>query len=321
MHDTKISVIIPVYNVEQHLEKCLESVIHQTHRNLEIILVDDGSKDRSGAICDAYAAKDARIQCVHQENAGVSRARNVGIELAEGDYYHFLDSDDYIEPDTYEYLLDNLTETGAEAAGFQYFVTYPDHEIAFPREASRCGLRDTKGAVYEHLFSGNDYLCTKLLPAHAVKTQRFHEDIYRDEDTLFGTEAFQKVKTAVFLPRPLLHYVQSEESACRGVFRPKQLSAVKVIPIMEPFLRKTYPDFLNKWYIGYLHLMVMLYGDMYLDDADYGKEQKMIHGVFCDLYQKTDRKEMQSISVKMKFWLFRFAPKLFCRVHKRIHKL
>lgn len=321
MQAAKISVIIPVYNVEKHLEKCLDSVIGQTYHNLEIILIDDGSKDRSGAICDDYAAKDARIVCVHQENAGVSRARNVGIDLAQGDYYHFLDSDDFIEPDTYEYLLNHLLETGAEAAGFQYYVTYPDHEIVHVRDASHCGIRDTKGAIYEHLFSGNDYLCTKLLPAHAVKTQRFHEDIYRDEDTLFGTEALQKVTSAVFVARPLLHYVQSAESACRGIFRPNQLSAIKVIPIMEPFLQQKYPDFLNKWRIGYLHLMVMLYGDMYLDAVAYEKEQNIIHDIFCELYEKVDKRELCSISVKAKFLLFRHSPKLFCRAHKLIHKL
>lgn len=321
MNEPKVSVIIPVYNVEKHLEKCLDSVIGQTYPNLEIILIDDGSKDRSGAICDAYAAKDARIVCVHQENAGVSRARNRGIELGSGDYYHFLDSDDYVDLDMYEYLLTQIEQNHAEAIGFGYFVTYPDREIAHARPPEHCGVRDTKGALEEHLFSGNDYLCTKMLPSFAVKSQRFHEDIFRDEDTLFGTEAFQKVKTAVFVERPLLHYVQSEESACRGVFRPNQLSAVKVIPIMEPFLKENYPEFLTRWRIGYLHLMVMLYGDMYSDAADYRKEQKMIQGVFCELYRKVPKKEIRRTSVKIKFSLFRSAPTLFCKLHGIIHKL
>lgn len=321
MQSAKISVIIPVYNVEKYLRKCLDSVIGQTYQNLEIILIDDGSKDRSGAICDEYAEKDDRIICVHQQNAGVSKARNRGIELASGDYYHFLDSDDYIETDTYEYLLNKLTEANAQAIGFEYFVTYSDHETVHDRPAENCGVRDTKGAVYEHLFSNNNYLCTKLLPSHAVKTQRFHEDIYRDEDTLFGTEALQKITSAVFVARPLLHYVQSEESACRGVFRPNQLSAVKVIPIMETLLQEKFPELLTKWRIGYLHLLVMLYGDMYLDAVCYEKEQKQIHGVFCEIYHKTDHKEIRSASVKMKFLLFWHAPKLFCRVHKYIHKL
>lgn len=100
-----VSVIVPVYNVEPYLRECLDSIITQTHTNLEIIIIDDGSTDGSGAICDAYAAKDARIQVIHQENRGLSAARNRGIELAYGEYLHFVDSDDYLLPDCIEMLL------------------------------------------------------------------------------------------------------------------------------------------------------------------------------------------------------------------------
>lgn len=105
MKDTPlISIIIPVYNVEHYLDKCLESVCGQTYTNLEIILVDDGSTDKSGEICDAYAAKDARIKVIHQENVGQSAARNVALEVAQGDFLGFVDSDDWIEPDMYRFL-------------------------------------------------------------------------------------------------------------------------------------------------------------------------------------------------------------------------
>lgn len=321
MQNDKVSVIIPVYNVEQHLEKCLDSVLGQTHRNLEVLLVDDGSRDRSGEICDAYASRDDRIVCVHQENGGVSKARNRGLAMATGDYYHFMDSDDFLEPDAYEYLLKELKAAGAEAAGFEYYTTFPDREIQHRRAASHCGVRDNQGTIYEHLFSGNDFLATKLLPAHAVQGLRFHEDIYRDEDTLFGTEALHRVERSVFLERPLYHYVQSEESACRGEFRPNQLSAVKVIPIMEPFLKQHYPAFLSPWRIGYMQLMILLYGDMYLDKKSYEQEQDKIHSVFCELYREEGIKNVRSAKTKAKLMLFRCAPKLFCRIHKAIHKL
>ena len=91
-----ISVVIPVYNVEKYLEKCLDSVVEQTYRNLEIILVDDGSTDNSGAICDRYAQKDSRVVVIHQKNGGLSKARNVGIDTATGKYISFIDSDDYV---------------------------------------------------------------------------------------------------------------------------------------------------------------------------------------------------------------------------------
>lgn len=321
MDKATISVIIPVYNVEKYLRRCLDSVIGQTYSALEILLIDDGSKDQSGVICDEYAAADRRIRCIHQENAGVSKARNLGISIATGDFFHFLDSDDYIEPDTYEYLLDTMEKTGTDAIGFEYFITFPNRETAFKRAPEHCGIRDTAGAVREHLFGGSNFLCTKLLPASAVKNLRFHEDIYRDEDTLFGFEAIQSVQSMVFTDRPLLHYVQSEESACRGQFRPKQLSAVKVIPIMEEVLSKKYPDLLRPWRIGYLHLMIMLYSDMYLDKKDYAKEQKDIYRTYMSIYRRVGLKNVKSFARKAKFLLFRFSPQLFCWLHKRIHKL
>ncbi len=319
MESPKISVIIPVYNPGRHLIKCLDSVTGQTYKNLEIILIDDGSTDGSGTVCDDYAARDPRIVCVHQPNGGVSKARNRGIELASGDYYHFFDSDDYLEPDAYEYLLKTLLEYDAQAIGFEFFVNYPDREIVHHRAAEHCGLRDTGGAIAEHLFSENDFLCTKLLPASAVLNTRFREDIFRDEDTLFGTMALEQVESAVFIDKPLLHYVQSEESATRGVFRPSQLTAVKVIPIMEPLLKERYPYLLARWRIGYLHLMVMLYCDMALDAANYETEQKEIHDVFCGLYRSVGLKSIPGIKNQVKFGLFRYAPKLFVLVHRIIH--
>lgn len=104
-----ISVIVPVYNVQDYLARCLDSILAQTYQNLEIILVNDGSKDNSGAICDEYAARDDRIQVIHKENGGLSTARNAGLDLAAGEYLSFIDSDDWIASDAYEHLM-NLVE-------------------------------------------------------------------------------------------------------------------------------------------------------------------------------------------------------------------
>ena len=112
-----ISVIVPVYNVEEYLPKCLESIINQTYKNLEIILVDDGSTDNSGIICEDYAEKDKRIKVVHQTNLGISAARNAGLDLCSGDYITFVDSDDYIECDEIEVLVDQIVPNGIVCNG------------------------------------------------------------------------------------------------------------------------------------------------------------------------------------------------------------
>ncbi|MDO4514931.1 MAG: glycosyltransferase [Lachnospiraceae bacterium] len=126
MNDSLISVIVPIYNVERYLEKCILSIQCQTHRNLEIILSDDGSTDNSGVICDHFATLDSRIRVIHKMNGGLSDARNAGIEVASGNYYMFVDSDDFIAPDTIEKLYDAATEYDCEIAVCNIVRTYDD---------------------------------------------------------------------------------------------------------------------------------------------------------------------------------------------------
>lgn len=125
----RISIIIPVYNVEPYLRRCLDSVIAQTYSNIEIILINDGSPDRCGEICNEYAALDGRIKVIHQENAGVCCARNAGIAVATGDYFGFVDPDDWISLDMYEYLMKNALEYDADITCCRYYRVIPGEEI------------------------------------------------------------------------------------------------------------------------------------------------------------------------------------------------
>lgn len=118
-----ISVIVPVYNVEPYLRKCLDSVVYQTYRDLEILIIDDGSTDGSGRICDEYR-NDERVKVFHTENRGLSAARNLGLENAAGDWIGFVDSDDWIEPDMYEVLIKRALETGADVVECGYIIEY-----------------------------------------------------------------------------------------------------------------------------------------------------------------------------------------------------
>ena len=124
-----ISVIVPVYKVEQYLDKCVESIVNQTYRNLEIILVDDGSPDNCPAMCDGWAKKDDRIKVIHQENQGGGAARNIGIGEAHGEYIAFIDSDDYIAPIMYEFLLNCSKRSNADIVECGYCVAESDHAV------------------------------------------------------------------------------------------------------------------------------------------------------------------------------------------------
>lgn len=322
MNKRVITVVIPVYNVEAYINNCLNSVAGQSYKETETILIDDGSIDGSPAICDEFIRDNSSTVCIHQRNRGVSVARNVGIVLGSGQYYHFLDSDDYMDIDSYEHLSNLIDEQGVDAVGFEYYVTYiGTSDIPHEVRDEHYGLRDRSGAVYEHLFGSSNFLCTKLLPASIVKNQRLRTDIYRDEDTLFGLDVLNQVNSCYFSKRPLLHYVQSEESACRGAFRVNQLTALDAIPIMEKFLTGEYECWLNQWRKGYMHLMATLYRDMYLDGGSYNKEKQLVHRTFLDLWRKGGASTVKSKRELFKFSLFRIVPGFYCWLSKVTNKL
>lgn len=136
-----ISVIIPVYQVEKYLPQCLDSVLKQDYEKLEVILIDDGSPDASGAICDAYAQKDSRVQVIHQKNGGAAAAKNAGLRMASGEYLSFVDSDDYLEPGAYSHMVKLLRENDADVA--------------------RCAFRNVfRTKTEEHLYAQNQAVMT-----------------------------------------------------------------------------------------------------------------------------------------------------------------
>ena len=314
-----ISAIVPVYNSEKYLRNCLDSLIGQTYQNLEIILIDDGSKDRSGAICDEYAARDSRIVCVHQPNGGVSKARNKGLSIAHGDYYSFPDSDDYLEPDTYAYLLQRMEEHQVDAVNFEYYVTYSNHESAHMLSEKYYGIFDREGA-HRVVLTGEPFCWNKLYAKKLIEGLRFREDILRGEDSLFAHYALEKAEKVWFDKRPLYHYVQSEESACRGVFRPSQLSALKLYDAYQPLYQEKYPSLYQRFLVNMSDLLISLYYDMWADKENYKKEQKDLVKEYRLHYKQIDLHRIGK-SKRLKFRLFYLAPCLFSIVHKAVHRL
>lgn len=310
-----ISVIIPVYNPGEHLLKCLDSITRQTYRNLEIILVDDGSTDGSDIICDEYAAKDSRVVCIHQPNSGVSASRNNGIELAHGNYVHFPDSDDYLEPDTYEYLLGLMNEHQVDAVNFEYFVTYPSHETAHQLTDAHYGMFDTEGA-HRIVLTDEPFCCNKLYHKHLLEGLQFRTDIFRGEDSLFAQQALDRAEKIWFDKRPLYHYVQSEESACRGVFRPSQLTAMKLYDAYLPLFSEKYPNLHQPLLSMMANLSITLYCDMYADQKPYKEERKALFQTYKTYYRKLDLRKLDKRR-RFKFRSFRCAKSAFCRLHLR----
>ena len=149
MNKSLISVIIPVYNAEKYLDQCLHSIVNQTHKNLEIILVNDGSSDNSGAICDEWGKKDSRIKVLHKDNGGSSSSRNLGLKNANGEYIGFVDSDDYIAEDMYEIMLSELIDSQKGISCCSDYLVLEDEVVVDKNNIVKRGVYNTEEALNE----------------------------------------------------------------------------------------------------------------------------------------------------------------------------
>ena len=171
-----ISIIVPVYNVGQYLDRCMTSILQQTYRRLEIILVDDGSTDSSPAKCDAYARKDSRVRVIHKPNGGLSDARNAGLAVASGDYIGYVDSDDWIEPDMYERLEKALRENGADIAMAGLTFDYEDPSYPPRKETDRLDKsvygKEELLKLYPSLLNDGSFIGRRIQPSRVTKLFR-----------------------------------------------------------------------------------------------------------------------------------------------------
>lgn len=213
----KISVIVPVYNSISCLERCVRSICAQTYRNLEILLIDDGSTDGTDALCERLAKEDARIRTFHKRNGGASSARNVGIEMASGLYLGFIDSDDYIESDMYELMSRAMQECEEdivqisrdevdEMGGRLPDVCIPPEQIRF------CEAEEFLKELLLH--QGDCSFCTKLVRRELFQRHRFPEGVLNEDFSLL-VDMLQEIRGIVILPKQCYHVVCRQESTTR----------------------------------------------------------------------------------------------------------
>lgn len=216
----EISVIVPVYKVEPYIHKCVDSILAQTFSDYELILVDDGSPDTCGNICDEYAKKDARIRVIHKENGGLSDARNAGMKIACGEYVIFIDSDDYIDADMLSYLYENLRKADADMATCGIYEVYADRIekqeeepefVCSGEEAFRCILRG-------HTIRGE--IWNKLIKRSCISDLGFPKGkLY--EDIFYTVDMMQRIKKVAVGTKPKYYYLHRSDSITGKAYRPK----------------------------------------------------------------------------------------------------
>lgn len=253
-----ISIVVPVYNVEGYLEKCMTSLLGQTYPNIEVILVDDGSTDASDAICERYVEADIRVQSVRlPENSGVSHARNEGIRRAKGEFITFVDPDDYVKEDMLARLYQTLIEHKADisACGIE--------QIGFGEKTRR--LRENPG-----VFSGEEMffsmmrheillgVVSRLYPSNLVKKCSFREDIHYGEDFLFLYHLLQYVKTVTYIPDQLYCYVCRADSATQRDFYEQQYTHSLVYEFLYQEALEKFPQLLLQLKLTIVNLNIRM---------------------------------------------------------------
>ena len=238
----KISVIIPVYNVEKYLDKCVNSVIAQTYQNLQIILVDDGSTDASPVMCDEYAEKYSQIQVIHKKNGGLSSARNAGLDLASGDYITFLDSDDYVSSTCYEELY-VAVQGRADVIACTCFRRVDESGTIYERKDPHNDPGTTSNVEYLRellLHIGDVSVCTKLFPRQMLKEKRFDETKL-NEDLLFMTELISDFQNIVYTGEVGYYYLIRKNSTSSGYGKAVEDMAPNAIAV-NMMVQREFPE-------------------------------------------------------------------------------
>ena len=313
-----ISIVVPIYKVEKYLPKCIDSIINQTYKNLEIILVDDGSPDRCGEICDEYAKTDRRIKVIHKENGGASDARNVGIDIANGEYLGFVDSDDYIVSDMYEKLYTALKKSNSDMSICNVRYTWENNEHG----ESNCSLN-----IKDEVLSGEQILCEKMVKPNSwgfvvpwnklYKINLFDGVRYpkekRTEDEFIIHELLMQCDKIVTITDELYYYRQHDGSFMN------QKSDIRRLDFIEAILRRIKYMLSNEmfdgiweYYIKSIFSFVLWNGRLDKNNPEVKSKFKEIRNEFAALYRKTPKRNTnwkQMIHVKA----FIISPDLYCK--------
>ncbi len=297
-----ISVIVPIYNVEKYLPKCVDSIISQKYKNLEIILVDDGSTDRSGTIADEYKKMDGRIHVIHKKNGGLSDARNAGIEVALGDYLVFIDSDDYIHPEMISRMFDAVKNTSSDIAVCA--VRSVKENEATPLETGNDEITVIEGADKrtEYYFEKHcvefNVAWNKLYPASYFKEIRYpFGKIHEDEFTTW--KVLELASRVVYIGEPLYYYVQRKTSIMGEKFSEKRFMRLEAYDErIEHYLKVDNRIWLEK--ILFLYRLFLI---------EYAKDMRQIN---------MDESELKKYREHYRHWILRAVMKLPVTAKKKL---
>lgn len=306
----KISIIVPVYNVEKYLDRCINSILKQTYQNLEIILVDDGSTDNSVEICDEYAKKDNRIKVVHKANGGLSDARNVGIDNATGEYIGLIDSDDWISEDMYLILYNNIKKENADISCCNKFLVYTNMMIPYGN-VDFYEVMNSERAI--ELMCTHGYLETSAY-AKLYKKEIFQNIRYPkgkvNEDIYTTYKLLDKASKIVYDATPLYYYRQRKGSITNS--KKVNVNAMEASKELLDFVDKKYPKIKNVAIKSYIFYSIGVYDNILVSKCKDRLELKVkIRKEVKQYYSIVKKDKALSKSRKVQLFLIRYFRILY----------
>ena len=309
MDKPMISVIVPVYNVEKYLKKCVSSLCNQTYKNIEIILIDDGSTDSSGTICDNLKQTDKRIIVFHKINQGLSSARNAGIRLSSGNFIAFVDSDDYVASDMIELLYKNLVEYNADISACGYTMVYKNKNVSISN--------NDKITVYKRIdalkkmFLKNDIgmiFCNKLFKKKLFENIEFPLfQNFEDINTIY--KVINKADSVVYDPTEKYYYIQREDSINGKNFKNKKFNN-KIYDLYNAtyevykFIEKSYPEILYNASIGCINNLLRVNNQLIIYKIKDEKVRMKTKIIIQENYKKILFDKEISLTRKFQYFLF-----------------
>lgn len=309
-----ISVIVPVYQVEKYLDACVESIVGQTYRNLEIILVDDGSKDHCPEMCEAWANRDGRVKVAHKANGGAASARNSGLDVASGELIGFVDPDDWLEPTMYETMLGNLLSEGADISIVASTYEYDDGR-SFSNQLPSQRLVMDSAQAFKYVNMPGYYGVApwdKLYRASLFSGLRFPEEARRNEDYEIAYLLIDRANRLVYSSERLYHYRQrlvSSSNVMTGV----SLEPVRATKVMMDIVERRYPE--QIWYAryGYLRAACGVYDSLLRSEKD-GRAEALQHELseFIRRYLSALKRNVSVSSARLvQFLLIAYVPRAY----------
>ena len=310
----KVSIVIPVYNVEKYIERCLKSILNQTLDSIEVIVIDDGSTDNSGKICDEFSSKYKNIKTIHKKNEGVSSARNLGITLAKGEYIGFVDPDDFIHINMYKVLYENAKKVNSDIAVCS--VNEIRGNEIFTEDNTGKFIKYSKSEAISGYFNdrypfNHNYLCNKLFRKKLFDNVRLNEKIAYQEDSEIMIKLLNASDSIAYIGKPLYNYDLREGSLSSGKISKRKITAERAFYSIYEYTGYNICEYKSKALLKYIGLVFNIVIEIIKNYGEYKEEYLNMITRIKEIYYELLKTKGIPVKYKIHATLIIVSPRLY----------